>query len=444
MKLAKLLTEPWALKEDTYGALLVAAQRGESVEDAKRSLVPSSFLLFLERDEKPSELEVRSGTALIPVNGVLTRKSYWRSDRASYEWIGARLSEALERGDVERIAFLIDSPGGQVSGAEELAQAIYDARGEKPMTAFALGTMASAAYWIGSAADEIRATRTALIGSIGVMWTFIDFSKMDEELGIREITIVSSQSPDKDIDPTTREGRAKIQATVDQLAGVFVADVARSRGVDESTVIEDFGRGWVLVGQEAVDAGSADRIGLLEEALAEMEGNPTGGPMSLPKTIATEKITAEWLAEHMPELADGLRSEGRTAAEKSGEPKLKAAQDEAATAKADAEKARGEAKAAEGKAGEATEAERKRILALLDLPAKGHEKLLREMIEDPSTEAAGRKVLEAEGAKGQAALDALRKTEPKDPPDPSGDDDEGGIASLIKAGGDYATAHLNR
>jgi hypothetical protein len=72
------------------------------------------------------------------------------------------------------------------------------------------------------------------------------------------------------VDPTTERGRAKYQAQVDALAGVFVADVARYRGVSEDTVLADFGQGGVFVGQAAVDAGLVDRLGSYEGTIADL------------------------------------------------------------------------------------------------------------------------------------------------------------------------------
>ena len=75
------------------------------------------------------------------------------------------------------------------------------------------------------------------------------FEKDDEE---KTIEIVSSQSPNKRPDISTEEGRAKIQARVDELAEVFIAKVARNRGITAVDVVKNFGAGDVSVGQYAV------------------------------------------------------------------------------------------------------------------------------------------------------------------------------------------------
>jgi hypothetical protein len=91
------------------------------------------------------------------------------------------------------------------------------------------------------------------------------------------IEFVSSQSPHKRPDPSTEAGKAQIQATADDLADVFVDAVAANRGVSRDAVLSDFGRGGSLVGSKAVAAGMADRVGSLEQVIAELARGETPG-----------------------------------------------------------------------------------------------------------------------------------------------------------------------
>jgi ClpP class serine protease len=119
---------------------------------------------------------------------------------------------------------------------------------------------------------------TAIVGSIGSIIGFYDFSGYEKKLGIRHITMVSSQSPRKAMDPTTPEGREDWQRVLDDLAAVFITGVAEFRDVDEATVLEEFGEGSVFVGQAALDAGLADALGTAETVhatlLAELDAPP--------------------------------------------------------------------------------------------------------------------------------------------------------------------------
>src|SRR5690606_4141095 len=128
---------------------------------------------------------------------------------------------------------------------------------------------ASAGYWIASAAHKVILSRTAMVGSIGVVSTYR--KRKDDK--VEETEIVSSQSPKKRMDVTSDEGRAEVQRIVDQLASVFVSDVAAYRDVPEEKVIADFGAGSIVFASDAVAAGMADDIGTYEGAIAELAGS---------------------------------------------------------------------------------------------------------------------------------------------------------------------------
>lgn len=98
---------------------------------------------------------------------------------------------------VKSIVLWIDSPGGTVTGTENLANAIKASK--KPVVSFVNSMMASAAYWIGSSATEIIADSAnqgtnTLIGSIGTKVVLMDNSKALEKNGVRMISIYADKS----------------------------------------------------------------------------------------------------------------------------------------------------------------------------------------------------------------------------------------------------------
>ena len=172
---------------------------------------------------------------------------------------------------VNHIVIDVDSPGGSVTGVTELATKIRSARGIKPITAFASGTMASAAYWISSAADRIVATPSADVGSIGVLALHTDMSGALEQEGIKPTFVVSNGSPHKvegnPFEALSEDARQQIQADVDEIYEVFIADIAKSRGVTKSTVRKDYGQGRVLSASRAKQAGIIDDIATMDYVL---------------------------------------------------------------------------------------------------------------------------------------------------------------------------------
>lgn len=281
-------TQPWLLTEGALRSIMMqAAKKSESFEAIARK--------WGEHLEGCWETQIYGSVAVIPVSGVLMRQLSWWSfitDSSAYEILLKEIVAALENPRVKAIILDIDSPGGEVTGCAEVAQHIYDLRGDKPIVAYATGTAASAAYWIASACDEVVVSPTSLVGSIGVVKAIRDYSGALEKAGVTEIEIVSSQSPYKRVDPATKEGRSREQAQVDAIADVFVNAVARNRGVSRNTVLESFGQGDCFVGQMAVEAGLADRVGSLEELIAELGADAPAGTgeqqMSMTRTRSTK------------------------------------------------------------------------------------------------------------------------------------------------------------
>jgi signal peptide peptidase SppA len=243
--------------------LEIAAREHEVSEEALEKYATKS----LANAEKA---RVRDGVAIIDANGALFKRANLMtaiSGATSYSIMMADLQAALDDPAVRAIMLNIDSPGGVVSGADELSQAVYDARGKKPIVAYVNGMGASAAYWLASAADRIVASPTAVLGSIGVqMAATVSAPKAGE----KSYTFVSSQSPNKNPELGTDAAAKQIQQTIDAMAQVFVEAVARNRGVATETVLTNFGAGGTFVGQQAVEAGLADSIGSFEAVLAEL------------------------------------------------------------------------------------------------------------------------------------------------------------------------------
>lgn len=249
---------------------------------------------------------VRDGVATVPVIGPIVRYADFFSEvsgMTSVQSLSRDLNEAAENPGVTAIVLEIDSPGGQAAGIADMAGIIAGI--DKPVIAYVDAQAASAAYWIAAAADEIVISRAAMLGSVGVIVS-ANTKKPDGQ-----VQIVSSQSPKKRPDLSTESGRAQVQSIVDDLADVFVADVAKLRGIDVDRVLS--WQGDMLVGQKAVDAGLADRLGDYESILAGLSGSTTRSIAMTAKTTSSPEITRESLAAEHPAIADALRAEGRDA-----------------------------------------------------------------------------------------------------------------------------------
>lgn len=220
--------------------------------------------------------EVRDGVAVLSVSGVVSRHANLFQaicGGTSTEALAKQFNAALADHTIHSIALYVDSPGGEANGIHELAEMIYGARGKgKKIIAYVAGMGASAACWIATAADEVVIDATGSMGSIGVVQT-MRFKKSESD--VETLEMVSAQSPLKRVDPRTKEGKAIYQEQIDYMAEVFVGRVSTYRGVSRDTVVNDFGQGGMLMGQQAVDAGLADRLGSFEGVITELKKGRT-------------------------------------------------------------------------------------------------------------------------------------------------------------------------
>ena len=218
--------------------------------------------------------DVRADIGVIQILGTIThRPSAFASGGTSTEEIGALLDQAVADPSIGAIILDIDSPGGSVSGVPELSRKIFEARGKKPIIAIANSMMASAALWLGTAADEVVVMPSADIGSHGVLAVHTDTSEADEKAGIKT-TIVKAgkhKAEGNSTEPLSDEALGALQSRVDEFFGMFTADLARNRGVSEAKVLKDFGQGRVLGAEAAVKAGMADKIGTFEQVVEDIQ-----------------------------------------------------------------------------------------------------------------------------------------------------------------------------
>lgn len=211
------------------------------------------------------------GVAVIRVMGPLVQHAGQIeancTELTSYEAIGAQVRAAIADPKVQGILLHVDSPGGEVAGAFDLAAAISTASKTKPIVAFAEDLALSAGYLLASAANEIVATQTGYVGSIGVVSTHVDLSGALAKEGI-VVTHLHAGARKVDGSPyfsLSAEARAEIEGFIARDYGLFVAHVEAHRPMTLGEV-----RGTeaaVFTAQDGVANGLADEIGTRETAL---------------------------------------------------------------------------------------------------------------------------------------------------------------------------------
>lgn len=253
-----------------------------------------AFLALQASDQKLSaeEIEARIGrqaerevqrqdgaVAVLPLRGVIANRMNMMSEISggtSSERFGAIFDQAVADPNVKAIILDVESPGGVVTGTDELSSKIYAARGSKPIVAHVNGYAASAAYWIASAADEIVLTASGQVGSIGVVGVHDDVSAALEKMGIKK-TVISSgkyKAEGNSFGPLSDEARQHRQQQADSYYNDFVRAIARNRGVTLAAVRDGFGQGRMVRAEAAIAERMADSVASLEETIARFARQP--------------------------------------------------------------------------------------------------------------------------------------------------------------------------
>lgn len=299
-----VLDTPWAITQPMLAVILdVVRVRAEGVvldEETIRERVQAAAA-----SNGPRGGSRRGGpVAIVPVYGPITPRSNLlsaTSGGASTDAIASDFRQAMRDPEVASVLLDVDSPGGSVYGIEELASLIRSYRGVKPIVASANHMMASAALWIAAAADEIVASPSAQLGSVGVIAAHEDHSAEDERTGVKRSLIVSSNAPYKaegnPYEPLSDEARADIQAKADAYSATMTSTIAKYRGVSVDVVRSDFGKGRMLLAREAVSVGMADRVESFDATITRLE---RGGAVTAARPLTSDSAA---LADDMTTAA---------------------------------------------------------------------------------------------------------------------------------------------
>ncbi len=207
---------------------------------------------------------------IIPIVGPLTISEndggILQSGTASTEDILDNIKKAKEDSSVKAVIFEINSPGGTVVASEEIANAVKNLG--KPNVALIREVGASGAYWVASASNKIVASPMSITGSIGVISSYLEFSKLFDKYGITYQQLTSGEY--KDVGTPYKELSAKekdyLQKKLDIIYDYFIIEVSKNRNMDKEKV-KELAEGKFYLGVEAKDLGLVDYLGDREFAI---------------------------------------------------------------------------------------------------------------------------------------------------------------------------------
>jgi protease-4 len=200
----------------------------------------------------------RGSIARINIEGLI------RSDQERVEAL-----ERLANSKAAAVIVHINSPGGTTAGSEQLYDALVQLKAKKPLVVVVEGLAASGGYITAIAADHIIAQQTSLVGSIGVLFQFPNFTDLLKTVGVKVEEVKSSplKAAPNGFEPTSPEARAALDSLVKDSYAWFRDLVKKRRGMDDA-LLEKVADGRVFTGRQAIDLKLVDQLGDEKTAIA--------------------------------------------------------------------------------------------------------------------------------------------------------------------------------
>lgn len=231
------------------------------------ALIVIIFSLLIVGLSKVAKVDMKDKIAVIPIIGAISSGngdgSLLEGDSVSSSTIVGFIEEANKDKTVKGIILNINSPGGGVVASKEIADAVKKVN--KPVVALIRDLGASGAYWVASASDYIIADPLSVTGSIGVIGSYLEFSDLMSEYGVKYQRITSGQYKDlgSPYSNLTDMQRELLLSKLGKIHKYFIDDVNKNRKKD----LTKYANGLFYLGTEAKEYGLIDGLGGKEEAI---------------------------------------------------------------------------------------------------------------------------------------------------------------------------------
>jgi protease IV len=207
--------------------------------------------------------------AVVTVQGII--------DSEQAQDVYKQIKSARQDKRVKGLILRVNSPGGTVSGSDQICNEIrkYRKEEDKPVVAFMQGVAASGGYYVSVGCDKIVAEPTVITGSVGVIaGHFVIQQLLEEKLGIQPVIFKSGEKKDwpSPFQPVTEEQRQYIQdKLIDPAYNRFVQVVAEGREALTLADVKRLADGSIYGAEEALSEKLIDKIGYIDEAIEQVK-----------------------------------------------------------------------------------------------------------------------------------------------------------------------------
>ncbi len=216
--------------------------------------------------------------ALVDVDGLILNQNLTGLYSAGENPVATfreKLEAATRDCRVRAVVVRINSPGGGVTACDILAEELRRFRTStgKPCVACLMDVATGGAYYLAVGCDRIVAHPTALTGGVGAIVNHFNLQDAMAQLNVVADPIKAGALVDMGsvTAPLPEEARALLQATADGFRDLFAARVARRRPAMTPADRRTIADGRVLPATRAVGLHLVDRLGYVDDAIAEAE-----------------------------------------------------------------------------------------------------------------------------------------------------------------------------
>jgi protease-4 len=298
--------------------LAVVAFRGFTTRVGVEESMPKFREVVVQRGARL----VSDRIALITMRGLISGSIPGNVSESMVDDMCLALEQARDDSRVKAIVLEIDSPGGEVTAADQIYNAVTKARARKPVIIYMDSLAASGGYYVACGGKYLMANETTITGSIGVIIQTLNYEQLFNKIGLASVVFKSGKFKDilNGARPMTPEERDLIQSFVMQTYDKFLGIVSKERRLPADMLRNTIADGRILSGKDALNAKLIDGLGQIEDAYAKAKllGNAPdatvvkyGPPFNLFRffrafgQVGESKIELELPKQLVPKLESG-------------------------------------------------------------------------------------------------------------------------------------------
>jgi protease-4 len=276
------------------------------------------------------EVIVQRGTRLVPdrialitMRGLISSSIPGNVSESMVDDMRLALQQARDDSRVKAIVLEIDSPGGEVTAADQIYNEVTKARARKPVVIYMDSLAASGGYYVACGGRYLMANETTITGSIGVIIQTLNYEQLFNKVGLASVVFKSGKFKDilNGARPMTPEERDLIQSFVMQTYDKFLGVVSKERKLPAEMLRNTIADGRILSGKDALNSKLIDGLGQIDDAYAKAKqlGNAPqatvvkyGPPFSLARLFRAfgefggeSKIELQLPKQLVPQLESG-------------------------------------------------------------------------------------------------------------------------------------------